>query len=280
MRIPGRPAIAVEQCGAGELCLLLHGVGGNRRNWERQLLALSREYVAVAWDARGYGDSDDYEGPFDFSDTSHDIARVLDHFGREAAHLIGLSMGGLIAAEFYERQPERVLSLTICSVQTGVPDLGPEDRRAFLARREAPLRAGLSPQDIAPAVARSLAGPHISARAFDELVESLSLLRAESYLKALRTVAEHRTNAFANIRVPTHFIAAADDNLIPLTAIRELAGRVPGALLTVIPDAGHLSNIERPSAFNAAVLGFLRSIRRAAATDGARSDPFTVRNPS
>jgi 3-oxoadipate enol-lactonase len=270
VKIPGRPALAVEhRGGAGELCLLLHGVGGNRRNWRHQLAALSGEHVVVAWDARGYGDSDDYDGPFDFSDTSHDIVRVLDHFGREAAHLIGLSMGGLIAAEFHERHPDRVLSLTICSVQTGVPDLSPEDRRAFLARREAPLLAGLSPREIAPAVARSLAGPHITPGALEELVESLSMLRAESYLKALRHVAEHRTSAFANIRVPTHFVAAADDPLIPLADIRELASRCPGSRLTIIPDAGHVSNIERPDAFNAAVLEFLRSIRSAAATGGA-----------
>ena len=57
--VPGRPRIAYEAAGAGETIVFLHGIGGNRTNWRRQVAALSDRWHAVAWDARGYGDSDD-----------------------------------------------------------------------------------------------------------------------------------------------------------------------------------------------------------------------------
>ena len=78
--VPGAPRIAVEHIGAGPLAIFLHGIGGNRTNWRDQLPAFSRDFHAVAWDARGYGDSDDYEGPLDFGDFAADLRRVLDHF--------------------------------------------------------------------------------------------------------------------------------------------------------------------------------------------------------
>ena len=105
-RIPGKPGtngasgtpdLAADLAGDGPLLLMMHGIGGNRTNWRAQLPALSRHFSCVAWDARGYGDSDDYEGPLAFDDFVADVLRVLDHFGADRAHLLGLSMGGRIA---------------------------------------------------------------------------------------------------------------------------------------------------------------------------------------
>ncbi|HJU12355.1 MAG TPA: alpha/beta fold hydrolase, partial [Candidatus Binataceae bacterium] len=103
--VPGPPRIAVDHAGSGHLVVLMHGIGGNRTNWHDQLPAFAAHFHAVSWDARGYGASDHYEGPLDFGDFARDLGRVLDHFSASRAHLVGLSMGGVIAMDFWSRFP-------------------------------------------------------------------------------------------------------------------------------------------------------------------------------
>ena len=83
--IAGQPRIAVDHIGAGPLVVFLHGIGGNRSNWHDQLSEFGRHFHAVAWDARGYGDSDDYDGALDFGDFAIDLARVIGQSGRVVA---------------------------------------------------------------------------------------------------------------------------------------------------------------------------------------------------
>lgn len=156
--IPGPPRLAYDAVGQGPLVVFLHGIGGNRSNWQDQLPALAAAgYRAVSWDARGYGLSDDYEGPLHFEDFSHDLARALDHFGVARAHLVGLSMGGRILQDFYPRYAERVASLTLVATVPGFDkSLSPEKRAEFVRLRTAPLKAGKPPVEMAPAVADSL----------------------------------------------------------------------------------------------------------------------------
>src|SRR5690606_4285874 len=111
--------------------VFLHGIGGNKRNWHDNLEVFGRYWHAVAWDARGYGESDDYEGPLAFTSYADDLIRVLDHFGAEKAHIVGLSMGGRIAMDFADRYPHRLLSLTLCDTHTGFSDLSDEKKREF-----------------------------------------------------------------------------------------------------------------------------------------------------
>src|SRR2546428_4670705 len=147
IRIPPSPHLAMEHAGAGPLVVFLHGIGGDRATWRHQLPALAASYHVVAWDARGYGESDDYEGPLDFADFGRDLLRVLDYFDARAAHVAGLSMGGLIAQDFYRRHPERVLSLVLADTRNGFQRTNNDE---FLRQREAPLLAGRTPRDIAP----------------------------------------------------------------------------------------------------------------------------------
>src|SRR5687768_330744 len=96
--VSARPRIAVNVCGSGEAVVFLHGVGTTKSSWDAQLAFFGRTHLAIAWDARGYGDSDDYEGDLDFAaDFSGDLAAALDGLDITAAHIVGLSMGGLIA---------------------------------------------------------------------------------------------------------------------------------------------------------------------------------------
>jgi 3-oxoadipate enol-lactonase len=256
--IAGAPRIAFDHLGAGPLLIFMHGIGGNRTNWHDQLPVFGRDFHAVAWDARGYGDSEDYEGPLAFGDFSSDLARMLDHFKATRAHLVGLSMGGLIALDFSTQYPDRVATLTLCDSMPGFTHLSQAQRREFIRLRQEPLLAGKEPRDMAPAVAKSLLGKSPRAGAYDRLVASMSALHKESYLKTISgSVGYGREFELETIAVPAHVVVGDEDTLTPPAVSREMARRISGAQLTIIEGAGHLSNIEQPEAFNRAVLNFL-----------------------
>jgi 3-oxoadipate enol-lactonase len=260
-RISGPPDLAVDVAGSGPLVLFLHGVGGNRTNWREQIEALAPEFTAAAWDARGYGDSDDYDGPFAMATVSDDVVRVLDALGADTAHLVGLSMGGLIAQDVLARHPARVRSAVLCDTSRGRTSAQSDEWvETFLAMRRAPLLAGKTPADIAPKVTEGLVGRAATPAVRQRLVESLSALRTDGYLKALETVTRYEPILdHASVGVPCLVVVGEDDRVTPLRAARSLARRIPGARLEVIPGAGHLSNIERPDVFNAVLLDFLRN---------------------
>jgi 3-oxoadipate enol-lactonase len=253
------PHIAVEHTGAGEFVIFLHGIGGNRRNWHDQIKAFAPFFHAAAWDARGYGDSEDYEGPLTFTDLGDDLARVLDYFAIDRAHVVGLSMGGRIAMDFAVRYPNRLLTLTLCDTHKGFAGFSDEKKKAFIASRKEPLVNGKELSDIAEPVARTLVGPNATHAAFQALVDSMSRLHKESYIKSIEaSVMLDVRNDLGAIRVPAHVVVGEDDRLTTVEMAQEIAADIPGAELTIIPGAGHLANIEKPVEFNAATLAFLR----------------------
>ncbi len=256
--IAGRPRIAVDHLGTGPLTVFLHGIGGNRTNWHEQLPEFGADFHAVACDARGYGDSDDYDGPLDFGDFAIDLARVIDHFGASRAHLVGLSMGGVIAMDFATRYPARVATLTLCDSLAGFGHLTEAQRGEFIRLRQEPLLAGKEPRDIAPVVARTLLGKSPRLGCYERLVASMTALHKESYIKTITgSVNYARPLELESIAAPTLVVVGDEDTLTPPATSRDLARRIPGARMTVIEGAGYLSNIEQPESFNRAVLGFL-----------------------
>jgi 3-oxoadipate enol-lactonase len=259
-RLPGAPSLAFDLAGdgRGELVLFMHGIGGNRSNWRRQLPAFAERFSCVAWDARGYGDSDDYDGALAFDDFVADVLRVLDHFGVARGHLLGLSMGGRIAMRTALLHPDRVATLSLVDTHEGFAAFSAEQRRAFVDSRRAPLLAGKEPADIADPVARSLIGPHAAPEHLDELRRSIAALHKGSYVKSLEaTVAQVDLGDIAAIRAPAHFIVGAEDPLTPPAMHHEMAAKLGGAPVSVLPRAGHLSNIENAPAFNRAAIDWL-----------------------
>ena len=259
LRIPPAPQIAVDHAGDGEMLLFLHGIGGNRSNWRRQIEYFSPRFTACAMDVRGWGDSDDYEGPYEFDDVVDDIARVLRHFGVTSAHIVGLSMGGLIAQHLLWSRPELVRSAVLVDTSSGPGDDHDEQWVAdFLRLRKAPLLAGKTPADIAPTVARSLLGRNATGAAYEQLRASIAALHKDSYLKALDTVSSYRRRFDpALVAVPVHVMVGEDDALTPPAAAHALAALLPGTRVDIVPAAGHLSNIENPDDFNRLLGAFL-----------------------
>ena len=259
-KCPGPPDLAVDEAGDGPLLVFMHGIGGNRTNWTEQVAAFAGHgFRAVAWDARGYGDSDDYEGPLDFSDFSHDLARLLDDYGVEKAHLCGLSMGGRIAQDFHALYPDRIATLSLVATFAGQSNFSPAGRERFVALRLKPLaEEGKEPKDIAPVVAATLRGPDATEEQHARLVASMAALHKESYMKTVRATATfERTAELEAIRVPTLLIYGEGDSLTTPEIGRRMHERIAGSEFVVIPRAGHLINIEKPAEFEAALLPFL-----------------------
>jgi 3-oxoadipate enol-lactonase len=258
-RIPGTPRLAASLAGQGPLLLFMHGIGGNRSNWRAQLPHFAEHFSCIAWDARGYGDSDDYPGPLAFDQFVLDLLGVLDHFGAERAHLVGLSMGGRIAMRAALLHPARIATLTLVDTHEGFEAFSPAQRQAFVDSRRAPLLAGKEPRDIADAVARSLVGPNARPEHLQQLVDSIAALHKDSYIKSLQaTVEQVALGDISSISAPAHFIVGAHDSLTPVAMHHEMAAKMGGAPVSVLPRAGHLSNIENPDAFNAAAMAWLR----------------------
>jgi len=261
--VPGNPRIAYEAVGAGPTVVFMHGIGGNRSNWREQLDALAPQFRAVAWDARGYGDSDDYEGPLAFPMFAADLLRLLDHLAVPQAHLVGLSMGGRIALDFYETHPTRVASLVLCDTFPGYDaSITAEQHEKFIASRKKPLiEDGKEPRDIAPMVAPTLLSKGATPASLQRLVDSMTILHKESYIKAIEAMTRYEPVArLTDIRVPTLVVCGDEDTLTPPTIARDMAQKIPDARLAILERAGHLSNIEQPAAFNAVLLGFLRGL--------------------
>jgi len=256
--MPGAPAIAYDHAGEGPLVIFMHGIGGNRSNWSDQVAHFAGRFHAVAWDARGYGGSDDYQGPLDFGDFAADLLRLIDHFGEDKAHLVGLSMGGRIAQDFYVRHPERVASLVLVSTFTGFHKFSEADRRKFVDLRKKPLVEGKEPKDIAPIVAKTLVGPNATPAQYERLVASMAALHKESYIKTVEATTMYDRDAeLEAIAVPTQLVFGEFDSLTTKEMGEEMAGRVEGSEYVLIEDSGHLINLEQRQAFDAAVMDFL-----------------------
>jgi 3-oxoadipate enol-lactonase len=263
-RIGKAPAIAIRHCGKGELILFLHGIGGNSLNWLDQLPVFGKRYLAAAWDARGYGESDDYEGPASFGAFSSDVLRILGHFEVEKAHIFGLSLGGRIAQRFYTLHPKRVTSLILADTRTdGMDTRSPEEREAFFAARAKPILEGKTPADIAEQLVPQVAGRDVHPDLTRRLIESMSLVRGESYLKTVRAnLDDFYLGPAVPVTVPTLVVVGANDIVTPPHLSQQLAREIVGSELAILPNAGHLSNMDQPAAFNRAVLSFLERIKR------------------
>lgn len=256
----GVPRIALLQSGCGPAIFFLHGLGAGKEIWEPQLAHFSKDHKVIAWDVRGYGDSDDFDGPMRFAaDVVDDLLRVLAAQNLSQVHLVGLSMGGFIAQCFYHRYPERVRSLVLADSFESFPRLLPPERLAgFLKARRDPLLAGRHPHDMAEETAASLLGHDPDAAAKRLFVSIISSLRPKSYVRAMEAlVAEECVRRANQIRVPTCVIVGEQDRLTPPEACRALADQIPGAEFHTIPNAGHMTSLEQPQIFNQIVERFL-----------------------
>jgi pimeloyl-ACP methyl ester carboxylesterase len=267
--LAGTPRLALDVTPErpGPLCLFLHGIGGGRGNWRRQLALAAGTMRAAALDLRGYGGSTLGPARTTVDDVAADVLRVADALGAERLVLCGLSYGSWLATSFAMRHPDRLAGLVLTGGCTGMSEAGEAEREAFRASREVPLDAGRTPADFAPAVVDVIAGPDASPAVRAELLASMAAIPAATYRDALRcfTNPPERFD-FARLTMPVLLMTGAADRLAPPAEIRAVAVRIfaaaPGAdvRFEVLPGAGHVCNLEAPEAYDRHLLAFLKRL--------------------
>lgn len=249
----------------GEPVLLIQGLGTDARGWALQRMALGRRYHCFAVDNRGVGRSGRPPGPYDLETMAGDAARVLDAEGIGRAHVIGASMGGVIAQFFAVRHADRVRSLvlacTACRHHSWRRELLQEWIDAVESGGIGALRGD---------ALQWLVGPRFRAR-FGVWVNLLAriVLNSDPAAFAAQTRAildgdDKVRFELCDVAAPTLVITGSQDLLTPIGDAEELAELIPNARLVELRGAAHGLMVESPSAFNAAVRGFLDEVSDAA----------------
>ena len=255
-------SIHYEMHGDGSPLVLSHCLGGNLELWREQIRALAARHRLLIWDCRGHGRS---SAPRDRAQygvqrSAQDLLGLLDHMGIARAHIGGLSMGGGISACFAVLFPERVDRLLIMDSNTAAGLPTPTAVRAERESWAALCEAG----DREAAVARFLAGnPAYRLFAADtdamrarvrDLIRAADLTGFAHTIRALLD-SDMPVDEVSSIQAPTLVLAGEHDPA--LAAVRVTHQRIAHSRLVILPGAGHLSNLDAPEAFEAAVLAFL-----------------------
>jgi pimeloyl-ACP methyl ester carboxylesterase len=246
----------------GEPVLLIQGLGTDSRGWALQRMALGRRYRCFAPDNRGTGLSDKPPGPYSLDQMARDALAVLDAEGVDRAHVVGASMGGVIAQIVGVLHPERtrslVLACTACHHHPWRVELLNEWADSVRTH-------GALTND----ALRWLVGPRLHKRFgvwLNVLARILLQVDPEGFaaqVEAIVSAPDELRFELAKVRVPTLVITGSQDALTPIGDAEELAESIPGAQLVELRGAAHGLMVEAPNAFNGELLHFLDSVSAA-----------------
>lgn len=234
-----------------------NSLGANVAMWQPQVDALAGPYRVIRYDTRGHGGTDVPAAAYAFPQLVDDVVALLDALELDQVHFVGLSMGGMTALGLALTHADRLRTITAanCVARVAPASHGMWDDRARIAREQ-----GLEPL-VAPTLERwftegtlreraaelAWVGPMIAATPVAGYVAACGALKTLDYLDDL-----------GRITVPTLFFAGTHDLGAPLAAMQDMHARVRGSQLVEL-DAAHLSNLERPREFTAALAAFLRA---------------------
>jgi 3-oxoadipate enol-lactonase len=257
-----------EVHGEGEPLLCVHGLSCDTLAWIPQIQAFAAAHRTVIFDNRDVGQSSMASGDYEIADMARDALALADELDLDSFHLLGISMGGAIAQEIALQAPGRVRTLTLAVT---FPAGG------AYARRLAEVWGARVKQISREQHIDELMLLNHSEGFYDhpEMVEFVrtAILNnphpqpPDAFARQLAACSRHDTrDRLGSLTMPTHVIGGEYDILVPVWKSREIAALIPGAKLSVLPEAPHGLSLERSEEFNAAVVEFLRE---AAATPAA-----------
>lgn len=250
--------------GRGEPLVLIMGLGGECGDWFLQARVFKKYYRVITFDNRGVGKSDKPGEPYTVKTMADDTVGLMDYLEIDKAHILGVSLGGMIAQEVAINYPERVRKLILVSTNAGREENGghsPELLRAM------GLKEGFSDEDVRSVdIGRVMSS--LNAHAFSGGVIKLmavpfcwmrgKLFGIEGLKGQFEAAMTHSTlDRLHMIKAPTLVIAGTEDRIVPSRSADVLASRIPDARLVKIEGGSHTLVAEKRGRFNREVLGFL-----------------------
>jgi pimeloyl-ACP methyl ester carboxylesterase len=239
-----------ERAGAGEPLLLIQGMSGTHVSWGDAFRGpLERQFEVVAFDNRGIGLSAPVDGPFTIAEMAADTAGLLDALGIESAHVVGISMGGMIAQELALAHPERLRSLTLGCTYCGGPGsklMPQENAEKLLAgmasgSRDKAIRASYE-VNLSPGF-RADEGNY---RAFHEMAIEVPAAKQTIELQAQAIFGHDASGRIGGIATPTLIVHGTLDGVLPVANGHLIASLMPQARLEILEGVGHMFWWEQP----------------------------------
>jgi len=244
-----------ELRGEGDTLLLVHGLGSSILDWQEQIDFFAKDYQVIAIDVRGHGRSGKPAGPYELRQFAEDFIKVLDQLGLVQFHVVGISMGGMIAFELALMAPERVRSMTVVNSGPAVVARNWRERlalwyRSLLLKITDMRKMG---ELLAP---RLFPGEeHNEKRA--QMIERWAANDKKAYSAAYHAIIGWSVYELIHtIQCPT-LIVAADKDYTPVALKQEYMKQIPTAELAVIKDSHHAVTGEKPEEFNRILADFL-----------------------
>jgi 3-oxoadipate enol-lactonase len=249
--------IAWERRGAGPPVVLVHGLGYARWGWEPVADALAESFEIVLLDNRGIGGSEAPPGPYTAAEMAGDVLAIMDEAGLERAHLVGTSLGGMIAQELVLASPERVEKLVLVCTTPGGPNAAPMP--------EATTRLLAEAASMEPLVAlRRFVENALAPNPPEELVQRILAHRLATAQPLAAWAAQAAAGAsfdawdrLADVHAPTLVVHGTEDVVVDPANAELLAVRIPGARVDRFEGCGHLLFWEEPARFVGVVGEFL-----------------------
>ncbi len=265
-----------EEHGSGDPLLLIMGLAADSTAWLFQLPEFSRQYRTIVFDNRGVGRSSKPPGPYTIGQMADDSAGLLDVLQIARTHVVGVSMGGMIAQELALRHPTRVRGLVLgCTYPE--PDADVERQRQFSVSQLGGSITGtgelqidinaINPLDFFQHLLPTVFNPEFIEKELPRLMELFAGalqygFSLEAILGQVEAVMSHKaTDRLHQITSPTLVITGDADRLVSPANSDILARNIPGARLVKVPGGSHGFNFETPEIFNREVLSFLASVR-------------------
>lgn len=252
--------IAYRDAGQGAPLLLIHAFPLNGQMWEEQITTLSQNYRVIVPDLRGFGSSQLVPGPTTLDQYATDLAGLLDQLGLnpQRVTIAGLSMGGYIAFAFWRLFRERVHSLMLVSTKATADSEEAKQKRA----KDAELVETEGPSALADAVLPGLLSEDASSALQRRARQIIMQNDASGISAALHAMAARpdSTDTMRSIDVPTVIMVGTADKVTPVSDAENMYQQIANSRLIKVEGAGHLLNLENPSAFQAGVDSLLRTV--------------------
>ncbi|MGN6372285.1 MAG: alpha/beta fold hydrolase [Solirubrobacteraceae bacterium] len=245
----GEIELGYERSGQGPPLLLIMGMSGTLMHWGEPLLSRLREHFEViVYDHRGIGSSTKVGEPFTIADLADDTAALMDALELQAADVMGISMGGMVAQELALRHPERLRSLVLGCTYAGGEGSALTGEETMRRLAEA-MTSGDRSRAIRTAWEVNVSARFADAPAFDSFLEigSANAVPVPVIMEQMRAIVSHDTSGrLADIGAPTLVVHGTEDEMLPVRNAYAIAERIPGAHLEIFEGVGHLFFWEEP----------------------------------